>query len=52
MKEKEIVEAIRDFFGDTSRAAPETLDGLRHIRDEIEMLILAVESDLAKADAL
>ena len=39
MNYEELKQALMTFFGDTSRSAEETKDGLESLRDEIEMLI-------------
>lgn len=39
MTYEQALEAIKEFFGDTSREASETKEGLQGLRDEIEMLI-------------
>jgi hypothetical protein len=39
-------EAVENFFTDTDRAAEETLDGLYVIRDQVDIMIAALESDL------
>lgn len=43
MTEKQLIQSIRNFNGDTSRTAEETLEGLENARDEILMLIYALE---------
>lgn len=52
MKQSRVVQsakkAIDDVFSDTTVPAEETLDRLMDIKDEIDMKIDAIESDLKK----
>ncbi len=45
---KSILESIKRYFGDTSRPAEATLDGLESLAEEIDSLIRALKED-AKA---
>lgn len=45
MTEKQLIQHIKDFFGDTSRSASATLKGLNAARDECEELIEALRAD-------
>ena len=39
MSYEDLMAALMSFFGDTSRSAEETKDGLLALRDEIDMLL-------------
>lgn len=47
---EDVIKALKDFFGDTSRPAAETKEGLEEIIDEAEMLASTIpdESPLAR----
>ena len=45
MDKDAIIEAIRKFFGDTSRSAQETKDGLMDIAAECEMLAESIPDE-------
>ncbi|MDG9784667.1 hypothetical protein [Metapseudomonas otitidis] len=46
MKTKEqIVETIKEFYGDTSRSREETREALEEVRDELEILIESLEDE-------
>ena len=46
----EAIEAIRKLHGDTSVSPAETLSSLKGLRDEIDVLTDAVESDIKRAE--
>lgn len=43
-------EAIQDIFGDTSVSQRTTIDALDVLRDEIDIMILSIESDLNESE--
>ena len=46
MKKQEALNIINDIFGDTNVSPEQTLDELREIKEDVEMKILCLESDL------
>lgn len=50
MNVETVIESIDNFFGDTSRRAEETLDGLEEIASHVQTMIEALEEDLAEED--
>lgn len=39
MSVNELIQALMEFYGDKSRTREETLDGLKEVRDELNLLI-------------
>lgn len=42
---EQVIEAVRAFYGDTTRSREATRDGLEEVRDEIETLIESLGSE-------
>lgn len=47
MTPAQLIEAIRDFYGDTSRSKEQTKDALQEAQEEISTLLEALASDEA-----
>ena len=45
MTKDQLLEAVRDFYGDQSRSREETRDALAEIGDEIEILVESLDDD-------
>lgn len=45
MSKDQLLEAIKDFYGDTSRSREETREALEEIHDEIGILVESLEDD-------
>ncbi|BAO58553.1 hypothetical protein FDH89_gp09 [Pseudomonas phage phiR18] len=45
MTKDELMEAVRGFYGDTSRSREETRELLEEVRDEIDILIESLYED-------
>jgi hypothetical protein len=39
---KAVVEALQEFFGNTTRSKAETVDGMKELRGEIDMMLEAL----------
>jgi hypothetical protein len=46
MQVTELIEMVRDYWADTDRSMEQTLDDLRELVSETEMLIEATENDI------
>lgn len=47
---EEAKEALNKYFSDTDRTPSETVEGLRELRDEIDVMIDAIRSDMERQD--
>ncbi len=45
MTKQQIIEAIQDYFGETTRPASQTLDDLEEIRDECQLYIDSLSTE-------